>query len=88
MLDWELAPINPIMWYDDSDRKVEHPEYFSKKELEDIQLSLDTNNSDVDIREWQGKTIILYSWGNQCGREFLALAEYEGSMKEFFESFY
>ncbi len=88
LLDWDIAPLNPIMFYDKNDRIVEHPERFTKEELEDIQLALDTNNSDVDLCEWKGKTIILYSWGNQLGHEFLAWAEYDGSMQEFFESFY
>ena len=88
LLDWEIAPLNPIMFYDENDRIVAHPERFTKEELEDIQLSLDTNNSDVDLCEFQGKTILLYSWGNQLGHEFLAWAEYDGSMQEFFESFY
>ena len=30
-----------------------------------------------------GKTVITYSWGNQLGKEFLALAEYDGTEEEF-----
>ena len=86
--EWELAPLNPVMFYDANDRIVEHPENFSEEELEEIRCALDTNNSDVDLCEYQGKTVILYSWGNQLGKEFLGLAEYDGSMREFFESFY
>lgn len=86
--NWELAPLNPIMFYDEDDRIVEHPERFTEKELEDIKNSLDTNNSDVDFCEFNGKTVIIYSWGDQLGHEFLAWAEYDGSMQEFFESFF
>ena len=35
-----------------------------------------------------GKTLITYSWGNQYGKEFLALAEYDGSSEEFLKSFF
>ncbi len=88
LLKWDLAPMNPVMFYSDDDRIIEHPEFFNEEELFDIKNSLNTNNSDVDLCDWQGKTIILYSWGNQLGHEFLAWAEYNGSMQEFLESFF
>ena len=88
LLEWDLAPVNPILLYDDNDRLIEHPEDFTEEELEYIRTALDTNNSDVDLCEYNGKTIILYSWGNQLGSEFLAHAEFDGGMLEFFESFF
>lgn len=88
LLDWEIAPMNPVMFYSDDDRIVEHPERFTSEQLEHIATALNTNNSDVDLCEQNGKTIILYSWGNQLGSEFLAWAEYDGTMKDFFESFF
>ena len=42
----------------------------------------------MDVCEFKGKTYILYSWGNQLGIEFVAQAEYDGSMNEFLMSFY
>ena len=36
----------------------------------------------------KGKTVIMYSWGNQHGKEFLAMAEYDGSLQELLESFF
>jgi len=86
--DWELAPLNPVMFYDENDRLVAHPERFSEDELRLIERALDTNNSDVDLCEYNGKTVITYSWGDQLGHEFLAYAEYDGTMQEFFESFF
>lgn len=86
--DWDIAPMNPVMFYSDEDRQIPHPEYFTEEELALITSSLNTNNSDVDLCDWNGKTVILYSWGNQLGNEFLAVAEYDGSMREFFESFF
>ena len=84
--DWEIAPVNPVLFYDDNDRILAND--FTEQEKEMINNSLNTNNSDVDLCEYNGKTIIIYSWGNQMGREFLAFAEYDGSMKEFFNSFF
>lgn len=86
LLEWEIAPVNPVLFYSDEDRVLDGE--FTDEEKERINNSLNTNNSDVDLCEYKGKTIILYSWGNQMGREFLAKAEYDGTMQEFFESFF
>ena len=37
-----------------------------------ISQAKNINNSDFDLCEFGGKTIIFYSWGNQQGKEFLA----------------
>ena len=85
---FEMGHYNPVMWFDDNDRLVEHPEWFTEEHLEYIANSPNCNVSDLDICDYNGKTIILYSWGNQMGNEFLACAEYDGSSEEFLESFY
>ena len=85
---FEMGHYNPVMWFDDNDRIVEHPEWFSQEHLEYIANSPNCNVSDLDICDYKGKTIILYSWGNQLGNEFLAWAEYDGSSAEFLKSFY
>jgi len=46
------------------------------------------NNSDVDLCEFRGRTIITYSWGNQQGTEFLAEAVYDGSLASFLKGFF
>ena len=51
-------------------------------------MAVDCNNSDFDLCDYQGKTVITYSWGNQFGKEFLALAEYDGPSSEFLQSFF
>lgn len=89
LLSWECGFRNPVMFYDDKEDKKIHPDaHFSSEQIDWINNSLDINNSDVDLCEYQGKTVIMYSWGNQLGREFLAEAEFDGSMQEFFESFF
>lgn len=86
LLEWEIAPVNPVLFYCDEDKVLCGD--FTDEEKEYINTALNTNNSDVDLCEFNGKTVILYSWGNQSGREFLAKAEYDGTMDEFFKSFF
>lgn len=85
---YELGVINPVMWFDNDDKKVIRPERFTAAELDYIAHAVNCNNSDIDMCEYQGKTVITYSWGNQYGKEFLALAEYDGSEEEFLKSFF
>ena len=58
----------------------------TEDEKERIFNAFDCNNSDVDFCDYNGKTAIMYSWGNQYGTEFLAMAEYDGTLKELLES--
>ncbi|MBP3320727.1 MAG: hypothetical protein J6M12_00085 [Clostridia bacterium] len=86
--EFELGLTNPVMWHSDEDKQILCPERFTPEELDYIEHAVNCNNSDFDLCEYQGKTIITYSWGNQLGKEFLALAEYEGSPEEFLKSFF
>lgn len=85
---FQMGHINPVMWFDDDDKIVQHPEWFTAEQLDYIANAANCNASDLDICEYNGKTVILYSWGNQLGKEFLAEAEYDGPMAEFLKSFY
>jgi len=87
-VNYEMGIKNPVMVFNDQDKTVQRPEKFSAVQLEYIKNAVDSNNSDIDICEYRGKTVILYSWGNQLGKEFLAEAEYNGSMDEFLKSFF
>ena len=87
-VNFELGHKNPIMFSDDNDKIVQRPEKFTAEQLNYINGAIDCNNSDVDICEFEGKTVIIYSWGNQYGKEFLAEAEYDGPMDEFLRSFF
>ncbi len=87
-VNFELGHKNPIMFSDDNDKIVQRPEKFTPQQLEYINGAINCNNSDVDICEFNGKTTIIYSWGNQYGKEFLAEAEYDGPMEEFLHSFF
>ena len=85
---WEPGMVNPVTCMSDDDKIIIHPERFTEAQKEHIVTAADNNNSDFDICEYNGKTVIIYSWGCQLGREFLALAEYDGPMGEFLESFF
>ncbi len=46
------------------------------------------NNSDVDILEYEGKTYLFYGIGDQQTWSTIRVAMYDGSMKEFYESYF
>lgn len=85
---FEFGLYNPVMWFDDDDKIVQHPETFTPEELETIANAVNCNNSDIDLCDYNGKTVIYYSWGNQLGTNFLAEAEYDGTVEEFLKSFF
>lgn len=84
---WESSPLNPVMQFSDEDKRIANPA-LTREQRHLIAMAENVNNSDVDLCEFEGKTRIYYSWGNQRGIEFLAEAMYEGSLKEFLEGFF
>ena len=85
---WEYSPINPVLMYDEyEDKKIGSP-FLTPEERLRIDEAEDINNSDMELCEYLGRTIIYYSWGNQRGNEFLAEACYEGGMHEFLKAFF
>lgn len=83
---WEIGEINPFMTPDDDDKKLLYPERLTEQEKEYIENAFNCNTSDIDFCDYNGKTVVTYSWGNQYGKEFLAMAEYDGSLQELLES--
>ena len=83
--NWEYGN-RYVLTYDEDDRKVYGD--FSAQELEAIRTAANYNNSDLDMCEWQDKLFMTYSWGNQRGIEFLALAETKCSERDFCVSFF
>ena len=87
-MNWQYSAINPVLMYDDiADKQINDP-YLTAEEREVIKNALDINNSDLEACEFNGRTIIYYSWGNQRGTEFLAEASYEGTMHEFLKGWF
>lgn len=82
LVDWEQSPFNPVLASSPEDKTIANPR-LTPEERERIAAADNWNNSDIDMCEFQGRTIINYSWGNQHGNEFLAEAVFEGSLAEF-----
>lgn len=87
LISWESSPLNPVMRFSDGDRAIANPR-LTKEQRERIARAANINNSDVDLCEFEGKTVISYSWGNQTGTEFLAEARYDGSLEEFLRGWF
>lgn len=86
---WEVGFYNPILMPDEADRLISpHAFDLSDALREDIRTGFISSNSDIDMCEYQGKTIITYNAGNQLGFYYLAEAEYDGPMDEFFEAYF
>lgn len=79
LITWEDAPQNrPFVDFDPSHmlNEEERPGVF------------EVNASDVELCEWQGKTVAYFAGGNQRGYADVQLAEYDGTMKDLFEAFF
>lgn len=87
LIEWELSPFNPVLARSDLDRKPANPR-FTREEKERLAKAVNVNNSDLDFCEHRGRTILLYSWGNQLGVEHLAHAVYEGGMESFLKGWF
>ncbi len=83
---WEWSSRNPVMTYNDEDRKLAAD--FSPEDERKIAIAENINVSDLDMCEWRNKLYMVYSWGNQRGTEYLAEAEAECTEQEFCESFF
>jgi len=87
LIAWEESPFKPIMKHSDEDKKIANPK-LTEAERKRIAGAVDINNSDSDFCEFQGKTVINYSWGNQTGVEYLAEAVFDGTEAEFLRGFF
>ena len=84
---WEGSPLNPLMTFSDADRRIANPK-LTPDERQRIAKAVNLNNSDVDLCEFGGKTVIYYSWGNQQGIEHLAEAVYAGKLADFLRGWF
>ena len=72
---------------DNDDRLISPYAYDLSPELiRQIRTGFISSNSDIDLCDWQGKTLISYNAGNQLGFYYMAEAEYEGTVEEFLEA--
>lgn len=87
--DWEFSK-HVVLDYSPED-KLLHPKpfaAFTDKEKAYIAGAKNINASDLDMCEWKGKLVCFYSWGDQRGNEFSALAEADCTERGFCESFF
>ena len=87
LVHWEASPLNPVFKHSFEDKFIANPK-LTAEERDRIAKAVDINNSDIDLCEFEGKTIIVYSWGNQQGIEHLAEAVYDGTLAEFLRSWF
>lgn len=86
---WEIGYYNPILMPDEEDRKLSAYAYgFTEEFLGQMRCGFISSNSDIDMCDWNGKTLITYNVGNQLGYGYLAEAEYDGSVDDFLESYF
>jgi len=87
LVHWESSPLNPVLHYSEEDKLIANPK-LSTSQRARIAGAVNINNSDVDLCEFNGKTILYYSWGNQKGIEFLAYALYDGTLESFLRGYF
>jgi hypothetical protein len=87
LIRWESSPLNPVLAASGEDRAIASPNLMAAQRAK-VAGAVDRNNSDVDLCEFRGKTIITYSWGNQQGTEFLAEAVHDGPLAGFLKGFF
>ena len=88
LINWEYSPINPILMYNEFEDKQIASAFLTPADRKRVAEALDTNNSDMEMCEYLGRTLIYYSWGDQRGTEFLAEAWYDGPMHELMLAFF
>jgi hypothetical protein len=84
---WQSSRLNPVLAFSAEDKRIANPA-LTAEQRQAVARARNVNNSDVDLCEFKGKTIIYYSWGNQQGTEFLAEAVYEGTLASFLRSYF
>ena len=86
---WELGYYNPLLMPDEDDRKISPYMYDIPPELmAKIRTGFICNNSDVDMCDWNGKTLITYLVGDQIAFGYMAEAEYDGCVDDFLEAYF
>ena len=87
--DWYSGYYNPLFMPSDDDRIISPYAFDLNDELkEQIRTGFISSNSDVDMCDWNSKTLFTYNAGNQLGFYFLAEAEYDGTVADFLKSYF
>ncbi len=87
---WEVSVYNPILVPGEAER---HPKpgcerRFTEKQIRDMAIHMNINNSDVDVCEYEGRVYLVFATGNQLTESYYAEAVFDGTMKEFLEAYF
>jgi len=86
---WYVGLYNPILMPSDEDKNLSLYAYdLTPEMIEEIRTGFNINNSDIDMCDWNGKTIINYLCGNQLGFYYMCEAEYDGTVAELLASYF
>ena len=87
LIHWEQSPLNPVLRLSAEDKLIAN-DRFTPEQRNHIAGALNRNNSDIDFCEFDGRLVIIYSWGDQERYEFLASAEYRGTLAQFLSGWF
>ena len=86
---WYIGDYNPILMPGDDDRLISpYVCDMPPEKIEELRTGFISSNSDIDMCDLDGRTLITYNAGNQLGFYYLAEAEYDGTVDEFLAAFF
>ncbi len=86
---WQVGAYNPMLMPSDEDRILSPlAADLTPQKLAAIRTAFLSSNSDVDMCEVDGKTLLVYISGNQLGYYHLCEAEYDGPEAEFLAAWF
>ncbi len=86
---WYVSPYSPILMPGNDDRKIApHAADLTPEKLKQIETGFISSDSDVDLCEWEGKTLMNYNAGNQLGFYVTAEAVCDLPPDRFLESLF
>lgn len=87
--DWEVGYYNPILMPSEEDRMIAPYAVDITDEMrQDICTGFISSNSDIDMCDCKGQTVITYCVGNQLGFYYSAEARYDGSVDDLLEAYF
>lgn len=87
--DYEVGKYNPLLMPDNKDKMFSPLAcHIDDKDKEIIKQGFNINNSDIDMCDYNGKTLITYNMGDQLGFYCLCEAEYDGTVSQFLASYF
>ncbi len=87
LMYWEPGRRNPLMHPSVDDQNIACPALAADRR-DAIAKAADVENTRIDLCEFEGRLILHYIWGTPQGPEFLAEAEFHGTLREFLREFF